>query len=170
MFQCANTSKPRDPYKCNNMHVSFGIAWDHEWRIRALIYIYKYIYVYIYIYAWDHESPVWFWVQTKKKGFYPTSLVAKMIGEVELRRSSRQRSCLGLRFGLRTCRRNEWKYVLWNTCIHACINKYGNSCVGDEVVFTHADTHIRTQLFTHTKAHTYVHRYKSKLDVLEHAM
>ncbi len=34
-------------------------------------------------------------------------MVAKMIGNVELRRSSRHRSCLGLRLRLKTCRRND---------------------------------------------------------------
>jgi hypothetical protein len=41
-----------------------------------------------------------------------------MIGKIELRRSSRQRSCLGLRFRLRTCRR-AYTYMYVHICAHS---------------------------------------------------
>ncbi len=79
----------------------------------CVLCVYVYIYMYIHTYMRKYHtcvlimyilrqvlSPNW------KKDFYPTIMVAKMIGKVEVRRSSRQRSCLGLRFGLRTCRRS----------------------------------------------------------------
>ncbi len=128
-------------------------VWNHPVHIQEHT-IYVYMCICIHVKTLKNKNPAYvssgrFWVQTKKKGFHPSILEAKMIVKIELRRSSRQRSCLGLRFRLRTCRRRVCNglYTLTYVCMsHA----YVRMCV-----YPHVLTYIHTYVRTWHKIHEY---------------